>query len=84
MFRVTIKVEGMQCGMCEAHIKDAVRKAFPDVQKLTASHTKGEVTFLTNQEIPASELEQMVEATGYHFEGAAAEPYEKKKWFGLF
>ena len=57
MFRVTIKVEGMQCGMCEAHIKDAVRKAFPDVQKLTASHTKGEVTFLTNQEIPASELE---------------------------
>ena len=29
MIKYTVTVEGMQCGMCEAHVNDAVRKAFP-------------------------------------------------------
>ena len=29
MYKVTLKVEGMVCGMCESHINDAVRRAFP-------------------------------------------------------
>ena len=29
MIRTTIKVSGMACSMCEAHINDAVRGAFP-------------------------------------------------------
>lgn len=28
MFKITVGIEGMACGMCEAHINDAVRKAF--------------------------------------------------------
>ena len=39
MVKITVGVEGMQCGMCEAHVNDAVRKAFP-VKKVTSSHTK--------------------------------------------
>ena len=29
MWKYTIQVDGMMCGMCESHVNDAVRKAFP-------------------------------------------------------
>ena len=28
MEKTTVEVSGMMCGMCEAHINDAVRKAY--------------------------------------------------------
>ncbi len=28
MVKITAGIEGMVCGMCEAHINEAVRKAF--------------------------------------------------------
>ena len=36
MLQYTIVVEGMACSMCEAHVNDAIRKAFP-VKKVTSS-----------------------------------------------
>ena len=50
MIQTTVKVEGMMCGMCEAHVNDAVRKAIP-VKKVTSSHTKGETVILTEEEV---------------------------------
>ncbi len=29
MIQYTLSIEGMQCGMCESHINDAIRNAFP-------------------------------------------------------
>ena len=29
MIKITIQIEGMQCGMCEAHINDVMRREFP-------------------------------------------------------
>ena len=40
MYQTTVGVDGMMCGMCEAHVNDAVRKAFP-VKKVTSSHGRG-------------------------------------------
>ena len=40
MLKITLGVDGMMCGMCESHVNDAVRKAFP-VKKVTSSHGKG-------------------------------------------
>jgi len=40
----------MACGMCEAHVNDAVRRAFP-VKKVTSSHKKGETVILTEAEL---------------------------------
>ena len=37
MLKITAKVDGMMCGMCESHINDAVRRVFP-VKKVTSSH----------------------------------------------
>ena len=33
MIKTIAHVEGMVCGMCEAHINDAVRKAFVNVNQ---------------------------------------------------
>ena len=40
MIQTTVEVDGMACSMCEAHINDAVRNAFP-VDKVSSSHAKG-------------------------------------------
>lgn len=33
------------CGMCEAHIRDMIRKAIPAVKKVAASKRKKEASF---------------------------------------
>ena len=38
----------MACSMCEVHINDAVRRAFP-VKKVASSHVNGETVILSEQ-----------------------------------
>ncbi len=40
MVKITASIEGMACGMCEAHINEAVRNAFP-VKKVTSLKLNG-------------------------------------------
>ena len=56
MLKYTLKVDGMACGMCEAHVNDAVRKVCPNVKKVTSSHAKGETVILTEQELDEEKL----------------------------
>ena len=80
MIQYTITVDGMACSMCEAHINDAVRKAFP-VKKVTSSHGKGQTVILTEQNLDEQAVRDVVNATGYTVTSFSKEPYEKK---GLF
>ena len=80
MLKITVKVDGMMCGMCESHVNDAVRKAFP-VKKVTSSHGKGETVILTENDIDETALRSAINATGYEVKAVSKEPYEKK---GLF
>ena len=80
MKKITLGIDGMMCGMCESHVNDAVRKAFP-VKKVSSSHGKGETVILTEQDIPEDALRAAVEATGYHVTAFRSEPCEKT---GLF
>lgn len=80
MTKITLTVDGMMCGMCEAHVNDAVRKAFR-VKKVTSSHSRGETVILTENDIDEDSLYAAVNATGYEVKGVSKEPYEKK---GLF
>lgn len=80
MVKITMGIDGMACGMCEAHINEAVRNAFP-VKKVTSSHTKKETVILTEREIPEPELRKVIEKAGYDVISVSREPYEKK---GLF
>ena len=48
MIQTTVKVSGMACSMCEAHINDTIRTAFP-VEKVSSSHSKGETVILSQE-----------------------------------
>ena len=55
MWKYTVEVNGMMCGMCEAHINDAVRKAFP-VKKVNSSRSKKQTVVLSETELDAAAL----------------------------
>lgn len=81
MIKITVNIDGMACGMCETHINDAVRNAFP-VKKVTSSHTKKETVILTEREIPEPELRKVIAKAGYDVISVSRESYEKKGLFG--
>ena len=83
MIRITVKVDGMMCGMCEAHINDAVRRALP--VKQVASHRKRkETVILTEQDIPDGRLESVITESGYTFLGATREEDRPRGLKALF
>lgn len=82
MKQITLKVDGMMCGMCESHVNEAVCKAFPKAKKVTSSHSKGQTVILTEEDIPETALRAAMEPTGYQVLGYKEEPYQKKGLFG--
>jgi copper chaperone CopZ len=80
MIKIVAEVDGMMCGMCESHINDAVRGAFP-VKKVTSSHTKGQTVIISEQDIDEATLREVIDKTGYMVRSVKMEPYVKK---GLF
>lgn len=83
MWKYTIEIRGMMCGMCEAHTNDAIRKAFP-VKKVSSSHTKAQTEIITEQELDENLLKKTIMNLGYDMGSIKKEPYQKKKLFGLF
>ena len=81
MIKTTLKIEGMMCGMCEAHICDTIRKTVPSAKKVAASHSKGEASFLTDDAVDGHALKSAISETGYSCLSVESAPYEKK---GLF
>ena len=82
MIRTVLQVQGMACTMCEAHVNDAVRRAFP-VKKVTSSHRKGETEILSEASLEEARLREVISATGYTVSSVRQEPWERKG-FSLF
>jgi copper chaperone CopZ len=82
MIKTTVKIDGMMCGMCEAHVCDAIRKAVPSAKKVKASRSKKEATFLTEDAVDANLLEAAIKDIGYDYLGAEFETYKKRGLFG--
>ena len=82
MLKVTMKIDGMSCGMCEAHINDAIRKVF-SVKKVTSSHRKGITELLIQDAVDTQLLKHAVEEFGYKVLDIRSEPYERQG-FSLF
>ena len=80
MEKIVVKVDGMQCGMCEAHICDTIRKDF-DVKKVKASHTKKMAEIVSKEPLDEQKLRSAIDATGYTVTDVRSEEYVKK---GLF
>ena len=82
MIRTVLKIEGMMCSMCEAHICDAIRKAVPSARKVSASRGRKEAAFLTEDAGDAKVIKDAIDATGYECLSVASEPYKKRGLFG--
>ena len=82
MIRTTMRIEGMMCGMCEAHVCDAIRKAVPDAKKVTASRSRKEASFLTEAAVDEERLKAAIAETGYDCLGVQSETLQKKGLFG--
>ena len=61
---VTINIEGMMCGHCEAHVKTAL-ESLPQVESAEVSHKEGTAKVTLSEEIPFETLKETVEAQGY-------------------
>ena len=81
MVKTTLKIDGMMCSMCEAHMNDLVRQ--------NCSVKKGDI-FCEKTEKPLSSVKnrwiflcwiRRVRGIGYTLLSHESEPYEKK---GLF
>ncbi len=84
MFKTTVKIDGMMCEKCEAHTVEAIKKAFADSKKVSASHTAKEATFLTNDRPDETAVTAAVEEAGYSFVSCESEPYSGGFLSGLF
>ena len=80
MIKTVLKVNGMMCGMCEAHMNDLVRKNFK-VKKVTSSVKDGETVVISEENLDIPFLKKEIKEIGYELVHVHTEPYEKK---GLF
>ena len=82
MIETTVKIDGMMCSMCESHVNDAIRNHL-SVKKVSASHSKGESTIISEDPISEGELEKALDGSGYKILSVSSKPYAKKKLFSF-
>ena len=83
MIRTTVQVSGMRCGMCEAHVNDAVRAVFR-VKKVISSRKTGQTVILSETPLNPEKLRQAINATGYVVLSAAEEEVKPKAFLPIF
>ena len=80
MVKTVLKIDGMMCGMCEAHMNDLIRKNFK-VKKVISSAKDGETVIISDAELDIPWAKKQIKDIGYEMVDYTSEPYEKK---GLF
>ena len=63
-----IKVNGMMCAHCEAHVKKAL-EAIDGIESVVASHEENLVTITNSKDIDESLIKAAVEEAGYEYAG---------------
>ena len=56
MVKTTLKIDGMMCSMCEAHMNDLVRQNC-SVKKVTSSAKNGETVVISEEPLDISMLD---------------------------
>lgn len=62
--KYVLKINGMSCSMCEAHINDAIRNNFK-VKKVTSDRRKNETLILSNEKLDIQKIKDVIRETGY-------------------
>lgn len=64
MIKTIIKINGMACGMCEAHVNESVRN-FCNVKSVKSSYKKGITEITSEDELDIDGLRTAISDTGY-------------------
>ena len=83
MIKTTLKIEGMACNMCEAHIQEAIRKNF-DIKSVKASFRHNTAEVISENPLDEERLKKVIGDTGYDYLGQSSEPYVPRKLLGIF
>lgn len=68
MITTIVKIDGMMCDMCEAHVNSAIRKNF-DVKKVKANRKKKQALIESENILDQNKLKQVIEELGYDYLG---------------
>lgn len=64
MNKYVLKIDGMKCGMCEAHVEEAIRKAMK-VKKVKASHIKNNLVVICEGKYKEEDFIKIFSNLGY-------------------
>lgn len=66
MVKTVVKIDGMMCGMCEAHVNDAIRNNFT-IRKVKSSKRKKEAVVVSEHSLDETKMKEVIGQTGYVF-----------------
>ena len=72
MVKVTVNVEGMMCGHCEAHVNEAIKKAF-GAEDVVSSHESNTTVFTAPEKVDEDKVRQTIKDAGYEVTGITQE-----------
>ena len=78
MIKTVLTIEGMSCGMCEAHINETIRRNF-DVKKVVSSNRKNTTEIVSESALDEQQLRTVINATGYKLTEICCESYAENK-----
>ena len=72
MVKVTVNVEGMMCGHCEAHVNEAIKKAF-GAEDVVSSHESNTTVFTAPEKVDEDKIRATIKEAGYEVTGITQE-----------
>lgn len=76
------EIEGMSCGMCEAHINDVIRRSF-DIKSVKSSHKQNKAEIISASPIDEEKLRKAIADIGYQVISVQSEEYVKNRYFNM-
>ena len=82
MIQYQVKIDGMHCSMCEAHVNDLFRRAL-NPKSVRSSHKKGETILVFEEPKVSKEIKDALDNSGYIVLSIEEQPYQKKGFFSF-
>lgn len=70
MFKTILKVEGMMCEKCEAHVNKAIKKNFT-VKEVISSRQAGTTEIISENRLDEAKLAAVIADEGFEMKGAS-------------
>lgn len=71
--KVTLNVEGMKCGMCEAKVNKIIRDTFPAAKKVKSNKNKKISTFIIDDNADINLVIDNIKKEGYEVTSSKTE-----------